>query len=285
MTKNRLFFSLAGLLFWSGCAGLSMRTTAIDFEDPFARLGIVNVQPNAEEAAGIELKFLPPAENVRNSTEEMKIYTRVQDHKGTLMKLVQTSKETYLPGSRPDSSVIRSESKFQGQSGSVLEELEVTRRGEIIKLIQGKHDSRNGKFIITSWTRTPVLPDGPVRLGNAWNYEESMEIQLDSLLLKQKGGSPYKIFASSKLAGFSEVRGHRCAVIETEADQIETQRFTMLGKEVTLYIRAKIRENLYLDYKAGMVMAKIAKAQTFTNSSDSKINDESLSQSVSYTTA
>lgn len=282
MRKHRWGVLLFGLLCLQGCVGLGARTVPINFEDPFTKLGISRVEPHAEEQAGVALKFLPPPGNIRNSTEEIKIYARVQGDQGALIQLVQKSKETYKPGSQPHTYIVRSESRFQKQSGSILEELEITDRGEIVKLLEGKHDSKDGKFSIVDWTRTPVFPAGLVQVGHAWNYQESMALQLDSLLLKQKESSPYKISASSKLTGFAEVKKRRCAVIETEADQIETQRFTVLGKDLTLYIRAKIKETLYLDYKVGMVVAKIAKAQTFTNSSDGKISDESLSQSISY---
>ena len=280
--RRTIVFIFGGMILGAGCAGLNSRMASVSFEDPLTRLGIVNVPSNAEEQAGLVLRLLPPAVNQQHSTEETTIYSGVQGDQGSLIKLIQHNTETYRPGSRPDTYIIRTESFFQGLSGSILDELEVTRRGEIVKLILGKHDAKDGKFTITSWTRTPVFPENAVKTGDRWSYEESMALQLDSFWIKQTGESPYTIKAASRFAGFAEVKGRRCAAIETSADQIQTERFKVFFKGITLYIRAKIQETVYLDYKTGTAIARIAKIRSYTNSADSSVNDYSISQTVSY---
>ena len=270
------------ILFMSGCAGLNGRVGKVGFEDPFTRLGIVTVPPNAEEQSGVELRLFPPAGNFKKTVEETTLYTRIHDGQGSEVKLNQTTKEFYRSGSFQDSYVVRTESTFQGYGGNSLEEFEVSRRGEILKLIQGKHDSKDGKFTITSWTRTPMFPMSPAKVGDTWDYEETMSLRLDSFWIKQTETSPYKIKAQCRLAGFAEVKGRRCAVIESVAYQIETQRFKVLFKNITLYIRAKIQETCYWDYKTGTEVARISKTQATTSSADSSVNDQSLSQTLSY---
>jgi hypothetical protein len=126
-----------------------------------------------------------------------------------------------------------------------------------------------------------MYPEGPVKIGEVWRYQESLVLRVDSAWIKQKEAFPYVIDATSNLAGFVAVKGRRCAVIETAADQIQTQRFKILLKNILLYSRSKVRETTYLDYKTGRVMAKIVKTQTYTNSGDGNINDYSISQTIS----
>ena len=71
-------------------------------------------------------------------------------------------------------------------------------------------------------------------------------------------------------------------MIETSADQIQTQRFKVLFRSLILYIRAKVQETVYLDYKTGTVIARIAKIQSYTNAVNAAVNDYSISQTVSY---
>ena len=280
--RRAIIFIFSGMILGSGCAGLSSRMAPVSFEDPLTRLGVVNVPPNTEEQAGLVLRLLPPAGNQQRSTEETTIYSGVQEDRGSLIKLIQHNTETYRSGSRPDTYVVRTQSSFQGLPGSILEELEVTRRGEIVKFILGKHDAKDGKFTITDWTRTSVFPEPRVKIGDRWGYEESMALRINSFWIEQTGESPYKIKATSRLAGFAEVKGRRCAVIETSADQIQTQRFKVLFRSLILYIRAKVQETVYLDYKTGTVIARIAKIQSYTNAVNAAVNDYSISQTVSY---
>lgn len=276
------FVILSGILLWPGCAGFTSRIAPVNFEDPSIRLGITPLQPNAEEQAGLTLGLMPSAGNRRSSTEETALYTGVQNGKGSLIKIIQNNTETYRPGSRPDTYRVQTEAAFQGFSGAMLEEVEMSRRGEIVKFIQGKHNSKNGKFTITKWARTPMFPEHAVKIGDSWSYQETMSLALDSFWVKQTDPSPFEMKATSSLTGFAEVRGRRCAVIETTADQIQTERLKVLFKNITLYVRAKVRETAYLDYQTGEVAARIARVQTYTNSADAKVDDSSLSQTISY---
>lgn len=282
--KKAFVFIFVSIVFASGCAGLGGRIGPLSFEDPFTRLGIVHVQPSPEEQAGVTLRLSVPEGNILRIREETKIYAQVRDGRGKLIDLKDQRVETYRKGSRNDSYLLLAESSFEGHSGKIIEETEISTRGEILKLVQGKHDSREGKFTIMNWTRTPLFPEHPVKTGDAWNYEESMSLRLDSSFVKQIDESPYKVQAKSTLTGFAEIKGRRCAVVETTTDQIQTQRLKVLFKNLTLYIRSKVQETCYLDYRTGTVVAKVMKTQTYTNSADSKINDYSIGQSISQLT-
>ncbi len=275
-----VYFFILIPLFLSGCAGLDYRIAHVAFEDPSARLRVVAVEPNAEEQAGVLLRSLAPSGNILKTREDVTTYARIQEQRGMEIRFIQFRTDVYHPGDRADTFLLESNTSFQGQKGSLQEEIEVSRRGEIIRLIRGFHESKAGKFRITSWTRTPVFPESRVKIGDSWSYEETMTMEIDSFWVKQKDPTPYKIEAVSQLTGFAEVNGRRCAIVETEAQQIRTERFKVLFKDITLYTQTTIRETTYLDYQAGLVVGRIVKMQSFTNSPDADLNDQSLSQSV-----
>ena len=267
-----------------GCAGLDFRIADVAFENPLLRLGVINDQPNAQEQAGVLLRLKPPPTNILKSREETTMYVLIpkKENQGVQVKLNEFQTSFYAPGSQPNTYRVRSESLVEKQSGAVLDklmdELEVTDRNEIVKLIQGLHDTESGKFKVTQWTRTPVLPEKPVKIGDTWNYEESMTLVIDP----KTDPSQHKFEAQSKLVGFAVVKGHRCAVIETEAKQIETERSKILFKNRILYNRAKVQETAYLDHETNVRVAAITKIQTDTNSTDSKIDIHSVTQSIYY---
>lgn len=269
------------LILLSGCATFSYRTADVSFEDPLTRLEIVTSEPTLEERSGVLLRMNAPPDGKLRFREETRLYVQIKENRGKEVRLDAARVETYKPGASPETYLLRAESNIDGHAGAIVEEAEVTTRGEIVKFIQGRHDSKEGKFDITAWTRTPVFPENPARTGDSWNYEETMAMKIDSFWVKQKDNVPYRLDAKSTLTGFAQVKGVRCAVIETEAKQIQTQRMKVLWKDVLLYIRANIRETTYLDYQGGKVLGRITRAETFTNSADSKVNDHSLSQTVS----
>lgn len=270
-----------------GCAGLDFHIADVTFENPLLRLGVVNASPNAQEQSGVLLRLKPPAANILKSREETTLYALIPDkeNQGIQVKLTEAQTSLYSPGSRPDTYRIRSESLVEKQNGAVLDklidELEVTDRNEIVRLIQGLHDTKSGKFNVSHWTRTPVLPEKPVKIGDVWNYEESMTLVIDP----KTPPSQHKFEAQSKLVGFAEVKGRRCAVIETEAKEIETQRSKVFFKNRILYNRATVRETAYLDYGSHVRVAAITKIQTDTNSTDGKIDIHSIAQSIYYLSA
>lgn len=285
--KSRFFSQalfLAALLPLCGCAGLDFHIADVTFENPLQRLGVVNVPPNAQEQAGVLLRLKPPPANILKSREETTLYALIpeKENQGIQVKLTEAQTSFYSPGSRPYTYRVRSESLVEKQTGAVLDklidELEVTDRSEIVRLIQGLHDTKSGKFKVTQWTRTPIFPEKSAKIGDVWNYEESMTLVIDP----KTDPSQHKFEAQSKLVGFSEVKGHRCAVIETEAKQIETQRSKVFFKNRILYSRATVKETAYLDYGSHIRVAAITKIRTDTNSTDGKIDIHSIAQSIYY---
>ena len=284
MRSFPFFLFIQALVLLCGCAGLGLHIADVAFENPLQRLGVINVEPNSEEQGGILLRLKPPQTYIVKSREETTMYALMpqKENQGIQVKLTELQTSFYAPGSQPNSYRVRSESFIKKESGAVLDklmdELEVTDRDEILKLIQSLHDTKSGKFKVTSWTRTPVLPEKPVKIGDAWNYEESMALMLDP----KTAPSQHRFEAKSKLVGFAEVKGHRCAVIETEAKQIETERSKVFFKNRILYNRTKVQETAYLDYRNNVRVAAITKIQTDTNSVDGKIDLHSIAQSVYY---
>ena len=278
----RWFLFLNLFLSFSGCAGLDFHVANVAFDDPVRRLNVASVQPNPEEDAGIILRLKPPSSNVLKSREETTMFALIpqKEDQGIQVKLIESQTFTYAPGDRPDTYRVRSESVIEKQSGGVLDklmdEVEVTDRNEIVKLIQGLHDTKSGKFKVTSWTRTPVFPENPVKVGDTWNYEESMTLETDP----KAPPSQNKFEAQSKLAGFAEVKGRRCAVIETSAKQIETQRSKIFFQNKIIYNRAQVQETAYLDYKTHTRVAAVTKIQADTNSADGKLDVHSVAQSI-----
>ncbi len=279
----RMLFIMVLLPFY-GCAGLDFHITEVAFENPFQRLEVVNVKPDSEEQRGVLLRLKPPPTNILKSREETTMYALIpqKENQGIQVKLNEFRTSFYALGSQPDSYRVRSESVIEKQSGAMMDkltdELEVTDRDEIVKLIQGLHDTQSGKFKVTHWTRTPVLPEKPVKIGDTWHYEESMTLLIDPKAVP----SQHKFEAQSKLVGFAEVKGRRCAVIETNAKQIETQRSKIFFKNKILYHRAQVQETAYLDYRTHARAAAITKIQTDTNSADGKVDIHSMAQSVYY---
>ncbi|MDD5217807.1 MAG: hypothetical protein PHS88_06860, partial [Candidatus Omnitrophica bacterium] len=167
-------------LFASGCAGLSMSVRDVVFEDPIKKLGIVDVEPNLQEKLGIALRLTPPAEGRSQASEETRIYARIQNGRGIEMDLKRTIQDTYRscadPYSCGESFRLLSESTFSCGSGKIIEENEITTRGEIVRFLRGTHESKIGQFRILDWKRTPLFPETPVKLGDEWSYEETMNV-------------------------------------------------------------------------------------------------------------
>ena len=268
-----------------GCAGFPLKKLPVVFEDPATRLGIVSAEPTQSEKSGIELLMLAPREGKIRSVEEHTLYARIQDGKGLQMKFMMDREDTYKPGSRDDSYILSSKTILRDQKGSLEEEKEITNRGEIVKFIRGYHDSKIGKFRITSWTSSPVLPAGPVKIGASWTYEESMAVRIDSFWLKEINPTPYTTKATSILTGFALIRGARCAVIKTLAHETKREHFKLLFKQVIFDINSSVEETAYLDYAKGIVLAKVTRIASRTLGINVPLNDTGESQAIFYTLA
>lgn len=266
--------------FSSSC--VSLQIAEVRFENPSARLGVVPVDPTPQEAAGVQLRILPPPESLIRSREEHTLYARIKNGKGIQMQIVMDRTDRFQPGSRPDSFVVLSDATFQKRKGRLLEEVEMSSRGEILRLIQGLHRSKLGNFKITNWTRTPVFPSKPVQGGEEWSYEEKMEVRIQSRWIQEIDPQPYEMKATSRLEGFAQVRGRRCAVIKTRTFQIKHEHLKALFKELVFDIHTQIEETTYLDYANGVAVGRITETKSFTKGINFPMADTGRSQSIFY---
>ncbi len=280
--RNRFLVLLALFLANTGCMGLQFRTAPVQFENPFERFDITPVQPNDAEAAGITLRLLPPPGGLSKSREEMVMFMQIQNGQGKRIATVQTQTGRYGAGTGQDSYHLYSETVFEDGGGRLNSEMEVSNRGEILRWIGGAHQSRAGKFIIRDWKRTPVLPQEAVRPGASWQYEETMDMKLDSFWIKQLDSAPYQMKVTSTLTGFATVRGRRAAVIQSHAKKTELQHFKVWWMKIGLALEANLDELAYLDYESGQILAKIVTAQTKTVNDKTGATDDGVSQSVWY---
>ena len=178
----QLVFTLIFLL--SGCAALQFKIQDVAFENPAERFGIVKVDPTPEELVGVNLRLLPSPKGFADYREEDSVYADIKNGKGKFVHLVMNRRETYKPGSRPDSYLVSAVTTLEKAKGNFTEEFEQTAFGEIVKFVNGYHYSDLGKLRITNWERTPVMPGNPALIGNEWSYREAMTLQIDSKLVK-----------------------------------------------------------------------------------------------------
>jgi hypothetical protein len=269
-----------GAFLFAGCAGLLLQKGTVRFQDPYATLGIVPAEPTLKEKAGILLRLNPDFSGPVRSVEELTLFASIKEGKGVHFDLRLRRTDRFESGSRKDSYVLRSETVFEGDGGRLIEEVELTGRGEMTGFIRGSHDSKIGKFEITDWKRTPLFPEGPVTVGESWDYEEVMSVRMRSRWIREMDPQPYRIHAVSRLTGFALLGEVRCAVIETRATQTKREHFKVLFKELIFDMVTEITENSYLDYARGIVLARIARHQSYMRGINVPLAEEGRSQSV-----
>jgi hypothetical protein len=269
-------------LFLSGCLGLPHTKSDVVFPNPYIYLNIVTVPANAIEKTGIHLRLKPSPAKVVKSKEETVLYAKIENKKGLQLKFNMESKETYKASSRKDSFVLLTETDIEGQKGKLVEEKELTDRGEIVKYLKGFHNSEIGKFKIKKETSTPKFPEGLVRVGSSWAYEEKMDVEMHSLWVKEVDPKPFEMKVSNTLEGYALVKGARCAVIRSHLAQTRREHLKFLFKEIIFDIESQIDETSFFDYKAGILRAKITQNQSHTVGINIPVNDVGQSQSIYY---
>lgn len=280
--KNALLLIFFVLVLIQGCAGLHLTLAPVEFENPFLRLGVKDVAPADAEKSGVLLRLLPPSNGILKSHEEITMFVKIQQGQGARTKFAMNHTDTYQPTPQKDVMKVHSEISFEGEGGHITQELESDTRGRIVRFIRGSHQSKVGKFEIKSWTRTSVFPEQPVKIGDSWNYEESMEVRLSSKWVKEKNPMPNTIKAKSTLKGFAEVKGKRTAVIQTQSQETKHEILKVLFRTIAFTIHTVIQETSYLDYQNGIVAARITTTQSETTSSLPGLEDFGQSQSIEY---
>ncbi len=263
-----------------GCAGLDFALQPVQFDDPLLKLGITKSDPTPEELAGIELKFFPSETGVLHSNGTLDLFMQIKDGKGQHARMLLSETETYKSGTRPNSYVVKTETNFIRPEGLIVEEAEVTERGEMVRFMKGEHNSKLGHFSITDWKRTSEFPDKPVKPKESWRYSEEMSMKLNSRFIKDLNPKPYQINATSVLTGFAVVKDTRLAVITTRILKSGQEHYKILFQELILDEQENTEEVTYLDYKKGKVVAQVTDTQTFTSGVNVPFADESRARLV-----
>lgn len=269
-----------GLLGFCGCAGLVFKNEAVSFDSPAQVLHIEEVQPDEREQKGIVLRLLPPDTNESKAEESLKIYSQLHDNRGLRFDLHESITHTFKRIEGKDSYILRSVTVFSNEGGQITEEAEVSPRGEILRFIEGRHDSKIGKFNVLNESRTPSLPEGPVKTGDKWTFTEKMDARMESAFVKEKDPTPYVVQSESELAGFAVVNGRRCAVVKTKSAQDKKETMKVLWKTLTAAIHADIEETEYLDYAKGEIVGRVTWTRSHSVFADLKMEDNGISQAI-----
>ncbi len=281
--KVTLLFLFILSVFSFGCAGFQLQTAALEFDDPVQKLGIHAAEPTSDELAGVLLRERPEMNQPFHYQIENTLFAQIKNQSGKRMKFSMHQTNHAQIGSRPNTYRLISETIFEGEGGKLFEDKELTDRGEITKLIQGEHQSRLGTFTISSWKREPVYPEGKIKIGETWKYQETMDVRMKSKWIKQIHPEPYQVESASELTGFAQVGSRRCAVIVTRSKQIQRQHFKVLWKEVDVNIRSEIENTAYLDLARKKLAAQITKTKSWTEGLNLPFQDTGEGQTILYT--
>lgn len=280
MKKSLLTLSAVFLV--TGCAALKFQTGDVFFEDPALKLNIRELEPTDEEKAGIELKRLAPKSAKLNYRSEDRIFARIQNKRGMRLDFVMQRRENYSAGKRPGTFLMKADTVVDQEGGNLFEEMEISKRNEIVEFKQGFHRSEIGKFKILNWTRTPAFPETKVKVGDSWSYEEKMDIRIESFWIKEMDPTPQVLRAESTLTGFADIGGTRTAVIKTLSRQTKRQNFKLMFKKIQFDIDTEIEDIGYWDYQKGILIASVTRTKSWTQGVNLTLEDYGESQALTY---
>lgn len=264
----------------NGCAGLQGALGPVSFKDPYAHLAITETAPLAHEEAGVILRFQMPDTGELIYDEDTLMYAQIKAGEGKRVEVRDVRRDSYSRGITEDSIRIESEMTFSQGKEKVTSALEISGRGEILRFISGSHRSRFGSVVIRDWSRSALFPEGPVSIGQSWQYAESIDVQISSWLVKDRGNAPYEVKALSTLDSFAYCMGVRCAVIKTVVVKEQEYHLRIFFKELDLKMRSRIDEITYFDYEKGVIVAQVIKTLSQTTSVDPPLVDNSEGQSI-----
>lgn len=275
------YFILLTMVFFilTGCASLKQEPKEVVFFPTSGLLKYEKIDPDIYEKGGLKLRIYQQ-NKVLKYIDRLQIFTQITGQKGTELNLYKTRKVIFSPGTSIDNFLMTTETDSKDLSETSNEQLLMSNRGEILKFIRGEHLSRKGHIKILSWSRTPIFPENAIKTGDSWTYEETIQIKLESFWITRKVEGPEKIKVNCKLTGFAEVRGHRCAIIESRIVNSKNESYTALFKTMTLNINTHLREQIFFDYKRGLELGRISKTDSFTTSEDMQFSDVTQAQSI-----
>ena len=265
----------------AGCTSFKMNLKPVSFT-PYSKLiKFKKIEPNEQEKNGILLR-LYQQNKVIVYTDFMELYTHInEDDNGLYFSEWKRRKITFSPGLSIDDFELKTITE-SSQLNEVSENiLLLSNRGEILKFVKGGYNNPKGTLTITDWKRSPIFPEKKVKIGDAWKYTEQMKLQLKSYWISRKVTGPDEIEVLARFTGFSEVNGHRCAVIETMAFSNKNESYTALFKTMNLTLRTHITEKIFFDYKRGIEVARVTKTVTNSFTKDMSYSDMSKSQMIS----
>jgi hypothetical protein len=287
MTNYYIFFKhtifilgCISLFLLPGCASLNKERQEIIFAKTSYLLKYKKLDPNSNEKDGLKLR-LYQQNRVLKYNDHLQIFTQIADQEGIEVKVDKTRKVIFSPGTSIDNFLMTTETKSKDLSETSNEQLLMSNRGEILKFIRGEHISGKGRIKILSWSRTPIFPKKTVKIGDSWSYIETIKIKLESFWITRKIEGPDKIKVYCTLKGFAEMKGHRCAIIETRIVNSKNESYTALFKTMKLNINTHITEKIFFDYKRGLEIGRRSNINSFTTSDNMTFSDVSKSQSIS----
>jgi len=264
------------------CAGLSLTQETVVFDDPYALLDIKTVEPTIAEEAGIVLRLRAPEAGSLAYTEDTVMFAQIKAGEGKCFRIDSSRQDSYSAGTTDASYIIRSETRLTGSNKKIVSSLEFSEQGAILQFIEGNHETKLGKFMIKDWKRSPIFPVGAVRIGDTWTYDEMIDMEIDSWLIKNREQKPFTIKARSTLESFALCQGVRCAVIKTVIVKEEEHHLKVLFKSLDFKTRTRTDETTYYDYANGRIIAQIIETLGQTTSYNPPLTDTSQGQSIIY---
>lgn len=268
------------LLIVGGCASINNERKPVTFSDSNAFFRYKKIKPDDFENDGLKLR-LYQQNRVLHYIDQLDIFTQIVGKEGIPIKVKKKRKIIFAPGTSLDNFYITTETISEDLSIKSNDKLLMSNRGEILKFVTGEYISDKGKIEIIVWSRTPIFPEQKVNVGDKWSYVEEVKAKLNSFWISRDIEGPEKIIINCKLTGFAEVKGRRCAIIETYALNTKSESYTAMFKTMKLKIKTHLKEKIFFDYKRGLEMARIIKTNSFTTSEDNNFSDISQSQTVS----
>jgi len=271
----------AAVILLAGCASLDMNLKPVSFT-PYSKLiKFKKVDPDESEKDGVLLR-LCRQDKMIVYTDFMELYTHInEDDNGLYFSEWKRRKVTFSPGLSIDDFEIKTVTESSQLDETSENILLMSNRGEILKFVKGGYNNSKGTLKITDWKRSPVFPEKKVKIGDSWKYTEEMKLELKSYWITRNVKGPDEIEVVSRLTGFAEVNGHRCAVIETMAFSNKNESYTALFKTMNLTLRTYITEKIFFDYKQGIEVGRVTKTVTNSFTKDMSYSDMAKSQMIS----
>lgn len=280
---NKIFFGLCCLILLvsgNGCTSIEAPRRPLVFTDTISLIRTKKLDPDSIEQAGIKLRVYQQ-NKVLKYQDHLQVFTQISGKEGAGIDLDKTRTIIFSPGISVDNFLITTETQSKNLTDTSKEQLLMSNRGEIQKFIQGEYKTKKGTIQILSWTRTPIFPKKAITVGAKWSYVEEIKVKLKSFWISRNIEGPEKIIVNCKLTGFAQLKGRRCAIIETQAYNTKSESYTALFKTMRLKIKTNITEKIFFDYKRGLELGRITKTNSFTTSDDNNFSDISQSQLIS----